>query len=78
MSSEEAMDDAVTELFHHNIDVTMRSLESLAPSVQECATLMVQCLLSEHKILCAGIGQNAALAQIFVANFLNRFSLRAP
>ncbi len=71
-------DNPVTELFHSNIDVTMQSLETLTDIISECATLMVQCLLSENKILCCGIGQSAALGQIFSSNFLNRFQYERP
>lgn len=68
----------VTELFHGNIDVSMRSLEELPADISECGELLVQCLLSENKILCCGEANNGALAQIFVSNLLNRFDYERP
>ena len=62
------LDQHVTELFHSSIDITMQSLESLTPRISDCGMLLVQCLLSENKILCCGEGQSGALAQIFSSN----------
>lgn len=68
----------VVELFHSSIDTTMLSLEDLAPRISLCGEMLVQCLLSENKILCCGEGQSGALAQIFAANLLNRFDYERP
>ncbi|ARN74878.1 D-sedoheptulose-7-phosphate isomerase [Oceanicoccus sagamiensis] len=72
------LDQHVIELFHSSIDTTMRTLDEQAARVSDCATLMVQCLLSENKILCCGEATNGALAQIFSAHLLNRFDYERP
>ena len=71
-------DQLVIELFHSSIDVTMRTLDEQALKVGECGSLMVQCLLNEHKILCCGEGASGALAQIFCSHLLNRFNYERP
>ena len=72
------LDQQVIALFHSSIDSTMRTLDEQAAQVSDCAMLMVQCLLSEHKILCCGEATNGALAQIFSAHLLNRFDYERP
>lgn len=71
-------DQYIVELFHSSIDTTMRSMDTLAAPVSHCGQLLVQCLLSENKILCAGEGISAALAHIFAAQLLNRFNYERP
>ena len=70
--------EQVVEAFHSSIDITMQSLEDLAPRIADCSELIVQSLLSENKILCCGEGQSGALAQIFCSNLLNRFNYERP
>ena len=68
----------VTELFHSDIDTSMRSMEELPMVLAECGELMAQCLLSDKKILCCGEGQSGAIAQIFASHLLNRFNHERP
>ena len=68
----------VTELFHGNIDVTMRSMDELPAVIGDCGELLTQCLLSEQKILCCGEASSGALAQIFASNLLNRYNYERP
>jgi D-sedoheptulose 7-phosphate isomerase len=72
------IDQHVIELFHSSIDTSMQSLETLAPTISDCGTLLVQCLLSDNKIICCGESQSGALAQIFASNLLNRFESERP
>jgi D-sedoheptulose 7-phosphate isomerase len=72
------LDQYVTELFHVSIDTSMRSMETLAEAISDGGTLMSQCLLNENKILCAGLGINGSLAQIFASHLLNRFNNERP
>lgn len=71
-------DQYIVELFHSSIDTTMRSMDMLSVSVGHCGQLLVQCLLNEKKILCAGEGISAALAHMFVTQLLNRFNYERP
>ncbi len=68
----------VNQLFQSNIEITTRSMDQLATVVSQCSELLVQCLLSERKILCCGEGVNGALAQIFTSHLLNRFNFERP
>lgn len=72
------LDQHIIELFHSSIDLTMQSLDSLAPIISDSGALLAQCLLSENKILCCGDGQCGALAQIFSSNLMNRYDYERP
>ena len=74
----EHLTQRVVELFHHNIDSTMQSIESLSIPVAKASTRLVQCMLSEHKVLCAGDGISSIIAQHFATNMLNRFGYERP
>ena len=68
----------VIDIFGNNIETTQQTAHELAQPIADCSTLIVQALLSEHKILCCGEGQSGALAQIFASNLLNRFDYERP
>lgn len=68
----------INQLFQGSIDTTMQASQELTPLIAHCSELLVQCLLSEHKILCCGEATNAALAQIFTSHLLNRFDYERP
>lgn len=68
----------VSETIHSNIEVTMRVLEQLTELIAQASELITQSLLSDNKILCCGVGQGAALSQIFSTQLLNRFQYERP
>lgn len=68
----------INQLFQNNLETNMQAQQELAPLIAHCSELLVQCLLSEHKILCCGEASNAALAQIFTSHLLNRFDYERP
>lgn len=68
----------VIELFHSSIDVTMRTLDEQAGTVNQSGLSMAECLLRENKILCCGEGISNALAQVFCSQLLNRFTYERP
>lgn len=68
----------INQAFQNNFDINNQTLQTLAPLIAHGAELLVQCLLSEHKILCCGEASNAALAQIFTSHLLNRFDYERP
>ena len=66
------------ELFHHSIDTSMQSIEALAQPIGEASMRLVQCLLSDHKVLAAGDGTSALISQQFTTNLLNHFGYERP
>ena len=68
----------IQQIFQSSVETTMQTEQALAPLISHCSELLVQCLLSEHKILCCGEASNAALAQIFTSHLLNRFDYERP
>lgn len=68
----------VSETIHGNIEVTMRVLEQLTELIASASELIARSLLSDNKILSCGIGQGAALSQIFCSHLLNRFHYERP
>ena len=78
MDSEQPLESQATESIHGSIETIMQVLEQLPPSIELGAAQLVQCLLNEKKILCCGLGSNAALSQLFTGNLLNRFHYERP
>ncbi len=68
----------VSQLIQGSIDTIMHTNQELTPLIAHCSELLVQCLLSEHKILCCGEATNGALVQIFTSHLLNRFDYERP
>lgn len=68
----------IQDIFKESIDLKMKSLELLAPSIVRAAELMTACLLSERKILSCGNGGSAAESQRFSGQMLNRFEVERP
>ncbi len=68
----------VADIFHRHIDATMRCIESLAEPIGEASERMVECMLSEHKLLCCGDGGNSLQAHQLASNLLNRFQYERP
>ena len=72
------LEQHVIDTFHRSVDNQLSALEPLSETIANCGALIVQCLLSDGKILCCGEGQSGALAQIFASNLLNRFEYERP
>lgn len=72
------LDEYVIEIFSSHIDTTMQSMDQLTPRISDAATLLVQRLLDERKILTVGAGQCASIADIFCANLLSRYDYERP
>ncbi len=64
--------------FQESILTTRNCMEDLAPIITQAASLMIQALLTDRKILVCGNGGSAADAQHFSAELLNRFERERP
>ncbi|AMO57185.1 DnaA initiator-associating protein DiaA [Endozoicomonas montiporae] len=72
------MHDLIIRHFSDSIDAKIRAADALPPYIADAAELMVQCLLSDGKILACGNGGSAGDAQHFVSELLNRFERERP
>lgn len=70
--------DRISAHFADSIAAKQESARVLPGPIQEAGDLMVQCLLSEGKILTCGNGGSAGDAQHFSAELLNRFEKERP
>jgi len=70
--------ERVKQHFMASIDTKMQSMEILTPFITQAATVMVQALLDERKILSCGNGGSAADSQHFSSELLNRFERERP
>ncbi|MFT5034037.1 MAG: D-sedoheptulose 7-phosphate isomerase [Bermanella sp.] len=70
--------DHLADIFHRHIDASMRCIEVLAEPITEASERMVECMLSEHKLLCCGDGGNALHTHQLASNLLNRFQYERP
>lgn len=70
--------DRIKHQFNDSIQSKISTAESSGDKIVQAGQLMVQCLLSNNKILCCGNGTSAAIAQLFAANMLNRYQTERP
>lgn len=73
--------DAVTRIqqtFNDSANSKLEAAEILAPAIADAATLLVQQLLTNNKILSCGNGGSAADAQHFSSELINRYEMERP
>lgn len=70
--------DRVTEIFDDHLVTLHRCQEDLPALISNASELMVQCLLSDRKILTCGNGGSANIAQQLSTKMLNRFERERP
>lgn len=68
----------VKHIFNDSIQTQITAADTLSDVIAKAAQLMVDALLSNHKILCCGNGGSAADAQHFSAEMLNRYEAERP
>jgi D-sedoheptulose 7-phosphate isomerase len=64
--------------FSESANLKLEVVKTLADPLRRAAERMVQCLMSEGKIMACGNGGSAADAQHFAAELLNRFEMDRP
>jgi len=70
--------ERINQHFAESAKVKTEAVKVLAEPLGRAAERMVQCLMSEGKILACGNGGSAADAQHFAAELLNRFEMERP
>lgn len=73
--------DLISRIGHHFTDsahVKLQALDLLAEPIALAAEQVVQCLLSDGKVLSCGNGGSAGDAQHFASEMLNRFEMERP
>jgi D-sedoheptulose 7-phosphate isomerase len=68
----------VNQHFAESGQLKLQAVEGLAGPIAAAAERMVQCLMSDGKIMSCGNGGSAADAQHFAAELLNRFEMERP
>jgi D-sedoheptulose 7-phosphate isomerase len=68
----------LTHLFSASIEAKIAAADILPPHIAQAAQVMVDALLSGHKILTCGNGGSAADAQHFSSELVNRFERERP
>lgn len=68
----------IRQHFTDSIQTKIEAADAIAPQIAQASELMVQALVSGHKILTCGNGGSAADAQHFSAELLNRFEVERP
>jgi phosphoheptose isomerase len=64
--------------FQRSIETIAMSVDTLAGTIEQGSQLMANALLHDHKIIVCGSGVDAAVAQLFTCNLLNRFEEDRP
>jgi D-sedoheptulose 7-phosphate isomerase len=68
----------INQHFSDSAHLKLQTMDLLAAPLAAAAERMVQCLMSEGKILSCGNGGSAGDAQHFSAEMLNRFEMERP
>jgi len=68
----------IADNFQSTIETIAMSADDLAATIERGSQLMARALLAERKIIACGNGVDAALAQLFTCNLLNRFEQDRP
>lgn len=64
--------------FQQTVELIAMSVDTLALPIEQGSSVMTEALLQDRTIMACGNGPDAALAQIFVSNLLNRFEFDRP
>lgn len=70
--------DRVKQLFISSLETKQKALDLLPEHISQAASLMVQALLADGKILACGNGGSAGDSQHFSSELLNRFEKERP
>jgi DnaA initiator-associating protein len=70
--------DRIKANFTESIQTKIAASEQLAPAIEQAGLIMVNALLTGHKILACGNGGSAGDAQHFAAELLNRYETERP
>jgi D-sedoheptulose 7-phosphate isomerase len=70
--------ERIKQFFSASIETKMQAMEIISPAILNAASLMVEALLNEKKILSCGNGGSAGDAQHFSSELLNRFERERP
>ena len=68
----------IADNFQNTIETIAMSVDTLAETIERGSQLMVTALLADRKIIACGNGVDAALAQLFACNLINRFEEDRP
>lgn len=72
------MTEKIKQHFNDSIHTKIMAADILVEIIQKASQILVQCLLSNNKILTCGNGGSAANAQHFAEIMLNRFDTERP
>tara|TARA_R110000824_G_scaffold7892_3_gene35690 strand:- start:33588 stop:34178 length:591 start_codon:yes stop_codon:yes gene_type:complete len=70
--------ERVNQFFAASIECKMQSMEVIGPAITKAASVIVEALLNEKKLLACGNGGSAGDAQHFSSEMLNRFERERP
>jgi D-sedoheptulose 7-phosphate isomerase len=70
--------DRIRGHFEDSSKLILDTAESLSAPISQAANQILQCLMSDGKVLACGNGGSAATAQKWVSGMVNRFELERP
>jgi D-sedoheptulose 7-phosphate isomerase len=72
------LEQRIQQQFFDSADLQYQTAESLARPIAEAVQALIGCITAGGKVLVAGVGGGAALAQHFCAAFVGRFERERP
>lgn len=72
------LEQRIKSIFSESIQAKISAADTLSGQIAQAGELLVQCLLSDHKILSCGNGGSSCDAMHFSSEMLNRFEHERP
>lgn len=72
------LDELIISRLHDSMGVNAATVEQHTPLIAHASKMLLDCLVTEHKIICCANGASSALAQHFTTLMMNRFQHERP
>lgn len=68
----------VKDIYSESIQIQISASSLLSENIATATQMVMQCLLSGHKVIACGVARSYANAQFLVSNLLNRYDFERP
>ena len=68
----------VKDIYSESIQIQISASSLLSENIATATQMVLQCLLSGHKVIACGVARSYANAQFLVSNLLNRYDFERP
>ena len=77
-SSHMELEERIVNQLHSALGISAQTIEHYSPVIADASEQLLACLMSEHKIICAGNGASQSIANYFTTTLMQRFREDRP